>query len=252
MKPDFEKARRFVEANHPPGTLLQCGITGSHFYGFPSADSDVDMKGIHLAPTAQLLGLDKPQESFDRLVIFEDIEHDFTTHELSRALGLLLGGNGNLLERLLTPLQLVESEDVDAMRELARGAISKRFIGHYRGFFKGCRREHDNRKQAKSLLYSYRVALTGAHLMQTGELEGDLYKLAPEHGFESVLELVEIKRAGREKEILDPAVDEKHRARWDELDAYMASMLENSSLPADPTNRDAVDAWIVQRRRRDL
>ena len=102
------------------------------------------------------------------------------------------------------------------------------------------------------MLYSYRVALTGAHLMQTGELEGDLYKLAPEHGFESVLELVEIKRGGREKEILDPAVDEKHRARWDELDAYMASMLENSSLPAEPTNRDAVDAWIVQRRRRDL
>ena len=164
MKPDFEKARRFVEANHPPGTLLQCGITGSHFYGFPSADSDVDMKGIHLAPTEQLLGLDKPQESFDRLVIFEETEHDFTTHELSRALGLLLGGNGNLLERLLTPLQLVESEDVDALRELARGAISKRFIGHYRGFFKGCRREHENRRQAKSFVVqlprcAYRCAL---------------------------------------------------------------------------------------------
>lgn len=250
LKPDFEKARRFVEANHPPGELVQCGITGSHMYGFPSEDSDVDMKGIHLAPTSQVLGLDKPQESFDRLVIFEDTEHDFTTHELARALSLLLGGNGNVLERLLTPLQLVESDDVDALQELARGAISKRFIGHYRGFFKGCRREHENRKQAKSLLYSYRVALTGAHLMKTGELVGDLLKLAPEHGFESVLELVEIKRGGREKEVLDEAVDQKHRARWDELDAYMAAQLEASSLPEEPTNREAMNTWTIERRSR--
>lgn len=250
LKPDFAKARRFIEAHHPPGELLQCGVTGSHMYGFPSEDSDVDLKGIHLAPTSQVLGLDKPQESFDRLVIFEDTEHDLTTHELGRALSLLLGGNGNVLERLLTPLQLVESEDVDALRELARGAISKRFIGHYRGFFKGCRREHDLRKQAKSLLYSYRVALTGAHLMKTGELVGDLWKLAPEHGFESVLELVELKRGGREKEVLDPKVDEKHRARWDELDAYMASMLESSELPEEPPNREAMNAWVIARRSR--
>lgn len=250
LKPDFAKALRFIEAHHPPGTLLQCGVTGSHFYGFPSEDSDVDMKGIHLAPTSEVLGLDKPQESFDRLVVFEDTEHDFTTHELARALSLLLGGNGNVLERLLTPLQLVESEDVDALRELARGAISRRFIGHYRGFFKGCRREHGNRKQAKSLLYSYRVALTGAHLMKTGELVGDLLRLAPEHGFESVLELVEIKRGGREKEVLDPNVDEKHRERWDELDAYMSAQLEASKLPEDPQNREEMNTWVIERRTR--
>ena len=252
LTPDLDRARRFLTANPPPGELLLCGVTGSHMYGFPSADSDVDIKGIHLAPLTSVLGLDKPQEAYDRLEFFEDVEHDLTTHELSRALGLLLQGNGNVLERILTPIQIVESEDVDALRELARGAISKRFVGHYRGFFKGCRREHEIHRRAKTLLYSYRVALTGAHLLKTGVLNANLVEIAPQHGFESVLELVDVKRAGREKEVLDETMDARHTARWDELDAYIQTALTESTLPDEPANREAMDAWVVNRRRRQL
>ena len=48
-QPDLALARRFVEAHPPPGRVLLCTITGSHNYGFPSPDSDLDIKGIHLA-----------------------------------------------------------------------------------------------------------------------------------------------------------------------------------------------------------
>lgn len=59
LTPD-ERARalRFLHAHAPPGALLQCGVTGAHAYGFLSPDSDVDLKGLHLAPTEQVLGLD--------------------------------------------------------------------------------------------------------------------------------------------------------------------------------------------------
>lgn len=103
------RALRFLHAHAPPGALLQCGVTGAHAYGFLSPDSDVDLKGLHLTPTEQVLGLDAPRETHDVLVDFEGVEHDLTTHEAGKALGLLARGNGNVLERLLSPLQLVES-----------------------------------------------------------------------------------------------------------------------------------------------
>jgi hypothetical protein len=46
--------------------------------------------------------------------------------------------------------------------------------------------------------YSYRVALTGIHLMRTGTLEPNLLTLAPEFGYGDVAELAALKRAGVE------------------------------------------------------
>ncbi|MCC6878060.1 MAG: hypothetical protein IT378_27355, partial [Sandaracinaceae bacterium] len=39
--PDLDRARRFVAARPPPGHVVLCSMTSSHFYEFPSPDSDV-------------------------------------------------------------------------------------------------------------------------------------------------------------------------------------------------------------------
>jgi predicted nucleotidyltransferase len=100
LLPDTGLARRFLAERGPAGTLLLCGITGAHHYGFPSADSDIDMKGIHLAPTAELLGLDPPAQTHDRLELFDGVECDLTSHEAMKALNLLLTGNGKRMKNL--------------------------------------------------------------------------------------------------------------------------------------------------------
>lgn len=249
MTPDFDMAKRFLAAHAPPGKLVLVGVTGSHLYGFPSPDSDVDLKGIHAAPVHQLLGLDVPKETHDVLTDFEGVEHDLTTHEAARALSLLLRGNGNVLERILSPLQVIESDEVKALQSLARGSISKSFAGHYRGFFKGMRREHDLRRRAKSMLYSYRVALTGVHLLKTGKLEASLIELAPRYGFESVLELCEFKAEAGEKSTLPEEIDQRHRERWDELDALLGETLAASTLSESAPNRDAMNEWLIALRK---
>ncbi len=250
MEPDLALARRFLAANPPGGVPLLVAVTGSHIYGFTSADSDIDMKGLHLAPLDAVLGLDPITETHDRLKIFEGVECDLTTHEARKALGLLLGGNGNLLEQILSPIQLLE--DIEAIQALGRGAISKRFMRHYRGFFGGMCREHlrSEKRSAKTLLYAYRVALTGVHLMRTGELVCDLERLASEHGFEPALELIEFKRAAREKSQVPPELDALHQSHWPALEAAMAEALEASTLPEEPPNRAACSDWLVQTRRR--
>jgi hypothetical protein len=37
--------------------LLFATISGAHLYGFPSPDSDYDMRGVHLLPAGEALGL---------------------------------------------------------------------------------------------------------------------------------------------------------------------------------------------------
>jgi len=254
LTPDLERGRRFIEAHPPGGRVLLCGVTGSHFYGFPSPDSDLDLKGIHVAPTASVLGLAMPEETCDRLQIYEGLECDYTSHEAKKALSLLLRGNGNMLERILSPLQLFATPELEGLGALARGAISRCFASHYTGFFKGKCREHAQAAtpDAKTLLYAYRVALTGVHLLRTGELIGDLCVTAPLYGFESVSDLIARKREGTEYVTLSAAEDAHHRSRLTELEAALAAALAESPLPETPPNQAECDAWLIALRLREL
>ena len=209
-------------------------------------------KVFHIAPTRIFLGLGSPRETHDVLTDFEDVEHDLTTHEVGKALKLLLGGNGNVLERLTSPFQLVQSDEARKLKELALGAISKRFCRHYRGFFTGMCREHQRLKRAKTMLYTYRVALTGIHLMTTGEVEADLRANAPRYGFDEALELLEAKQKGQEKSQLPEAEDHRFRARWPTLEAALQHALAESPLPDDPPNIPQADHWLIDLRARDL
>lgn len=39
---------------------LVVSLSGAHAYGFPSPDSDLDLKAVHIAPTEALLGPTSP------------------------------------------------------------------------------------------------------------------------------------------------------------------------------------------------
>lgn len=251
LTPDLDLGRRFLDSVEVPGRPLLCAVTGAHLYGFPSEDSDLDLKGVFLAPTERLLGLDPPGETLDALAFFEGHEMDLTLHEARKALHLLLRGNGNLAEQILSPLQVLRTPEVDELASLARGALSRRFVHHYRGFFARKRAEHerDPTPRAKTLLYAYRVALTGLHLMRTGELEADLRTTAPEHGFAEALELVALKLAQPEKGRVPADVDARHRQRWPALEAALTESVARSPLPEDAPNRAALDDFLVRARR---
>src|SRR5512140_3965747 len=70
-------------------------LSGAHAYGFPSPDSDLDLKAIHVARTADLLGLEVPTPTVDRAEVLDGVEIDYTSNELAHALAGILGGNGN-------------------------------------------------------------------------------------------------------------------------------------------------------------
>ncbi|HEY0137432.1 MAG TPA: nucleotidyltransferase domain-containing protein, partial [Nannocystis sp.] len=136
------------------------------------------------------------------------------------------------------------------LQALARGAVSRRCARHYQGFFRGMCREHERaeKPRAKTLLYAYRVALTGIHLLRTGELVADLRTLAPQLGYPDALSLIHLKVLGAEKGAVTPEVDSQHRAAWPALEADLQRALEHSPLPEEAANEGACEAWLVDLR----
>ena len=248
MTPDLTAARRFLAVQGPPG-VLAVGVTGAHYYGFPSPDSDLDLKGIHIADTRQVVSLKPPPDAIDYLGDFEGLEIDYTSHELAVALRLLLKGNGNILERILSPFQLLESESATELQALARGALSQKFFHHYRGFFgRACQ---DWRKAqprtVKGLLYAYRSALTGIHLLTTGECVGDVTRLAPTYGFPQVLDLVALKGSGSEHGSLSST--DGFDGDLERLEALLEAARSRSPLPLESPNTESLNAFLVRMRR---
>ncbi len=226
-------------------------MTGSHHYGFPSPDSDIDLKGIHLAPISAVLGLGQLAETHDKLEVFEDLECDLTTHEAKMALGLMLKGNGNMLERILSPYQLFDTPELPALRDLATASLSQLSYHHYAGYFRGMQREHRRDQRAKSLLYTWRVALTGVHLLTAGKVVAHLPTLAPIYGFTAISELIERKVSTKEKEPLTESESKHWTAAWPELEAMLGDAREHSLLPPEPGNREQCSDWLVGRRLQD-
>ncbi|MEO1335668.1 MAG: nucleotidyltransferase domain-containing protein, partial [Myxococcota bacterium] len=245
--------KQYIEAESPIYTpVLWVALTGAHAYGFPSPDSDLDLKGVFVASTRQMLGLRELEGSIDYLDIWEGRELDLTLNDIGKCAALLLRGNGNLIERFLGPFQVVTSPWGQRMAELARGSLSKRAARHYQGFFRGMMRESDDEaraegRKAKTLLYAYRVALTGIHLLRAGEVVTDVKVLADDYGVSTVAPLIEIKKLAELQRI--PEADARfHLNALEGLEQRLADALESSILPEAAKNEEEMEAFVVQTR----
>jgi hypothetical protein len=49
-------------------------LSGAHAYGFPSPDSDLDLKAVHTEATSRLLALSPPPAHASRLEIIRGVE----------------------------------------------------------------------------------------------------------------------------------------------------------------------------------
>ena len=47
--------------------LVFATVSGAHLYGFPSRDSDVDLRGAHFLPAAEVVGLRQGPQTFSAM-----------------------------------------------------------------------------------------------------------------------------------------------------------------------------------------
>jgi predicted nucleotidyltransferase len=244
-------ARRVIAQESTRREHLVVYLSGAHAYGFPSPDSDLDLKAVHVLPTDALLGLDVPPAAVDRAGVEGGVEVDYTSNEVGHVLRGLLRGNGNFLERVAGTATLAASPDLEALRDVARMTLSRRYWGHYHGFAIAQREELQRRPSVKRLLYVLRTTLCGAHLLAAREVVTDLGVLAERFGLAEVPALIGRKTEG-ERTPVEGSELETFEPLLDRSFAHLDRALDTSQLPAEPACAGAAGAYLRALRRSRL
>ncbi len=233
-----------------PYPLLFATISGAHLYGFPSPDSDFDLRGVHILPLPRVLGLEVTDETVQDERFIEGLEMDIVSHDVRKFFGLLLKKNGYVLEQLYSPLIVHTTPEHAELKAIAKGCVTRHHSHHYFGFSETQWQLFlkESPRRVKPLLYVYRVLLTGIWLMRTGEIEANLLTLNREFQLPFIDDLVARKHAGPEQATLEDADLAFHSAQYDRLRATLQAAHEASTLselPAEST-RNALNDLLVR------
>jgi len=225
-------------------------VSGAHLYGFPSPDSDFDLRGCHYGPIEEVLGLSRQHATLEPKLEVEGREVEIVSHEVEKYLRLMLRPNGYVLEQIYSPLVVHTTPEHEELKELARGCITRRLHFHYRGFAEGVRLQFlkEETKKIKRILYLYRVLMTGIHVLRTGELNANLLELNEHFKLERLPELIATKQ-------LEWSLVPDESLRWDEIEFLRAELEQahaESKLPEEMTGADKLSSFLVNLRRRQL
>ncbi len=200
-----------LEAAHGIRILYACE-SGSRAWGFPSPDSDYDVRFIYCHPADWYWSLD---EGPDTLNFPVDEELDLAGWELRKALRLLRGSNAALFEWLQSPIAYHERLNFRArLAPLLPGAFNlKAGLHHYlgqlrRGFEDDLTGENVG---VKRLLYAVRAARAARWIRERQTVPamefGPLRELLPAALQADVDELLRRKaRADEKTEVARPAL----------------------------------------------
>jgi predicted nucleotidyltransferase len=244
-------ARAFIAERDRDRKHLVVYLSGAHAYGFPSPDSDLDLKCIHIAPTSDLVGLAPSDDPPDHMEVIDGVEIDYGSNELTPVLRGAMKGNGNFLERFLGDLVLGGDTALLAeARPIIQGLLSRRVGRHYGGFATSQLRLFDEKPTAKRALYVLRTAATGKCLLDRGELITDVSRLG-DFVPREIEELLAIKRTG-ERQGLEPEQVAAWRPRLMAVIDAIDKSWPTSVLPPDPGPEaiTALDAWLRDVRKR--
>ncbi|MFD3699255.1 DNA polymerase beta superfamily protein [Streptomyces sp. NPDC058646] len=232
-----------------PDPLLFATVSGAHLYGFPSRDSDIDLRGAHLLPARSLLGLREPEETRSRMWDRDGVEMDLVTHDLRKFVRLMLNRNGYVLEQLLSPLVVHTTPAHEELIALAPGVLTSHHAHHYRGFATTQWRLFEKAAELKPLLYAFRALLTGIHLMRSGEVQAHLPTLLAEvpEAPGRLAGLIEAKAAAEHAACTEPS-PARLREEFETLQRVLDAAQQASALPEYGSAYDALDAFVVRRR----
>jgi len=237
-----------AEAAQHPYPLLFATVSGAHLYGFPSRDSDYDLRGVHVIPVSEAVGLLPRRETIQVEGMRGAIEMDLVTHDVLKFFTMLLKRNGYVLEQLYSPLIVHSTPEHEELKDIARGCITRHHSHHYLGFAatQWALFQKETPPRVKPLLYVYRVLLTGIHLMRTGAIEASLPVLNEAFSLPYIAGLVERKIAGPEQSQLDDPEIAFHQREYVRLVSLLEAEAERSALREQPDSRDALHDLLVR------
>ncbi len=149
-----------IERQHGVTILYACE-TGSRAWGFPSPDSDYDVRMIYRHDLDWYLSLSDKKDTID--FMSADNELDVTGWDIKKCLQLMWRSNGALLERVQSPIVYRNENDiVNQLKDLAFQCYSPiATMHHYLGMARNTFAEigQSETVKLKKLFYALRAAL---------------------------------------------------------------------------------------------
>jgi predicted nucleotidyltransferase len=240
------KLREAVQRQAHPMVFVT--ISGAHLYGFPSPDSDYDLRGVHVLPVRDVVALETGIETIEVSENQDGIQVDLVTHDIKKFFRLLLKKNGYVLEQLYSPLVVHTTPEHEELKKITRGCITRYHSHHYLGFAETQWKllNKESPKRIKPLLYVYRVLLTGIHMMRTGEVEANLQHLNSSFKLPYLDELITRKLQGVEKSYLEEADMAVHEKEYARLQRELEQASQNSHLPERPSSKGTLNDLLVR------
>jgi len=224
-------------------------ISGAHLYGFPSVDSDYDIRCCHVSDTKDFFHLKKIKETFEKTLIVDGVEVDIVSHEIEKVLNLLIKNNSNILENIFSE-NLHPTIEHKQLLKLAKKAISKQVYFPYHGMAKQNYKKFIEslnpvykKKSVKKYLYVLRSYMAGIYALKTGEIQPNITKLNKYFKLSVIDKLVRLKRETETKEVKGSEQAEFAIAR---LAAEIETAFEQSKLPEKPKNIEDIDKFMYK------
>ncbi len=109
--------------------LLFAVESGSRAWGFPSPDSDYDVRFVYVRPVEDYLRLEEVRDVIERPIVDEI---DLNGWDIKKALRLMLKSNAVISEWLQSPIMYrADADSVQALSQLADRVLSPRSVGYH-------------------------------------------------------------------------------------------------------------------------
>ena len=229
-------------------------LTGSHLYGFATPKSDMDIRGAHVIPLVEYVGLrvgDQhiKQTGYD---FQEAVSFDIQSADVSAYFNRILKRNMHIMEEIYAPdVYVPENMQVffDELRSLALGYITVKHSAHYLGMAKQLysRARDEGSLSYKVALHVFRNYFSGIHLMRTKQLECNLITLLNEFP-DYIPDVKEIYNS--RMDVPDGEVrprDKNHVLDlFQRLDGQLIAARDASSWPKEPPSAQPLNDLLVR------
>ncbi len=217
---------------------------------FPSPDSDFDLRGVHLLPLEEVVGLKTGRETVEKSGIHDGMEIDLVTHDAKKFFGLMLKKNGYVMEQVLSPLIVhttPEHEELKSHRRRLPHEAPRPSLPRLRRHAVEAVPEG---KPATGQAAAVRLPSSADRHSPdaSGEIEANLVHLNETFKLPYLPELIERKVSGTEKGTLDEADLVFHEQEYERLRTELEEAFEQSDLPEQPSGAAALNDLLVRLR----
>jgi len=171
MEDKIKKYLADIEKDMEIKILLACE-TGSRAWGFPSPDSDYDVRIIYKHKKDWYLSLTEEKDTIE--LMLDNNEIDISGWDLRKSLRLLWKSNPPLLERIQSPIiYQVDNEFLNGINLIANDTYSRiATIHHYLSMAKKNFAEIEDKKEykLKKFFYALRASVTCKWILDRDEI----------------------------------------------------------------------------------